>query len=48
VPEVRDWNVLNSVTAVSSDGQTIAGWGIGPDFLIHGFVVTLPANILVK
>ena len=41
VPEVGDWNALNSVTAVSSDGQTIAGWGVGPDFLIHGFVVSL-------
>ena len=41
VPEVQDWH-LSQVSAVSSDGQTIAGWGIGPDQLVHGFVVTLP------
>ena len=41
VPQVQDWD-LGGVSGVSSDGQTIAGWGIGPDQLLHGFIVTLP------
>ena len=40
VAEVQDWQ-LEAVTGVSSDGQTIAGWGVGPDLMLHGFVVTL-------
>jgi len=41
VPEVQDWH-LEAVTGVSSDGQTIAGWGVDPNLLVRGFVVTLP------
>jgi len=41
VAEVQGWS-LNSVTAVSSDGHTIAGWGISPAQRVSGFVVTLP------
>jgi len=43
VLEVQDWQ-LSMVSAVSSNGQTIAGSGIGPDRLLHGFVVTLPTE----
>jgi probable HAF family extracellular repeat protein len=43
VAEVQDWD-LETVTAVSADGQTVAGWGTAPDRLVHGFVVTLPST----
>jgi len=39
--EVKGWD-LQSVLAVSSDGHTVAGWGVGPDLRIHAFIVTLP------
>jgi len=41
VAEVKGWS-LNSVTAVSSDGHTIAGWGVSPDLRVHAFIATLP------
>jgi uncharacterized membrane protein len=41
VTEVQGWN-LNSVLAVSSDGHTVAGWGVAPDLHVHGFIVILP------
>jgi uncharacterized membrane protein len=41
VAAVEGWN-LNSVLAVSSDGHTVAGWGVAPDLHVHGFVVILP------
>lgn len=41
VAEVEPWT-LDSVLAVSSDGYVIAGWGVGPDRRVHGYVVVLP------
>jgi probable HAF family extracellular repeat protein len=40
VSEVQSW-FFSWVTAVSADGSVVAGAGIGPDLLIHGFVVNL-------
>ena len=39
-PEVTNWS-LTSISAVSSDGRVLAGYGIGPDRRLHGFVITL-------
>jgi probable HAF family extracellular repeat protein len=41
VSEVAAWD-LKSVSAVSSDGTVIAGWGFDPQFRVRGFVVALP------
>ena len=43
VLQVQDWH-LSQVNGVSLDGQTIAGWGISPDQVLRGFVVTLPTQ----
>jgi len=41
VAEVNGWD-LQTVLAVSSDGHTVAGWGVAPDLRVHGFIVILP------
>ena len=41
VSEVEPW-ALDSVLAVSSDGYAVAGYGVGPDRRVHGYVVVLP------
>ena len=43
VSEVQSW-FFSWITAVSADGSVVAGWGIGPDHLLHAFVVTLPQD----
>jgi len=43
VSEVQSW-FFSWLTAVSADGSVVAGWGIGPDQLLHAFVVTLPQD----
>jgi len=40
VSEVQSWS-LSWVTAVSADGSAVAGFGVGPDLHVHGFVVNL-------
>jgi len=38
--ELESWT-LSWANAVSADGSVVAGYGVGPDLLLHGFVVTL-------
>ncbi|HKD41619.1 MAG TPA: hypothetical protein VKB87_15160 [Myxococcaceae bacterium] len=38
--ELESWT-LAWANAVSADGSVVAGYGVGPDLLLHGFVVTL-------
>jgi len=33
---------LEDVTAMSADGQTLAGWGRDPDGVVQAFVLTVP------
>ena len=40
--DVEGWTIT-AATAISGDGQTIAGYGINPDGQTQGFVVTVPA-----
>jgi uncharacterized membrane protein len=40
VSEVQSWT-LSWANAVSADGSVVAGYGLGPDLLLHGFVVSL-------
>ena len=39
--DIGDW-VFESATAVSSDGHTIVGYGINPDGVREGWIVTIP------
>ena len=41
VAEVKGWD-LQAVLAVSSDGHTVAGWGVSPAQRVSAFIVTLP------